>query len=63
MKIDQRSPFLEVDRELRRISGPAEPKSAALIDLEPPQLPRLEHFPLRLHRILRRRDSLRILEV
>jgi hypothetical protein len=23
----------------------------------------LEHFPLRLHRILRRRDSLRILEV
>ena len=30
MKIDQRSPLLEVGRELRRISGPAEPKSAAI---------------------------------
>jgi catalase len=51
MKIDQRSPLLEVGRELRRISGPAEPKSAAIgmegrreeitpyqvpIDLDPP---------------------------
>ena len=31
MKIDQRSPLLEVGRELRRISGPAEPKSAAIV--------------------------------
>ena len=30
MKIDQRSPLLEVGRKLRRISGPAEPKSAAI---------------------------------
>ena len=30
MKIDPRSPLLEVGRELRRISGPAEPKSAAI---------------------------------
>ena len=30
MKIDQRSPLLEVSRELRRISSPAEPKSAAI---------------------------------
>jgi len=30
MKIDQRSPLLDVGRELRRISGPAEPKSAAI---------------------------------
>src|ERR1700722_9661533 len=30
MKIDQRSPLLEVGRELRRISSPAEPKSAAI---------------------------------
>jgi catalase len=30
MKIDQRSPVLEAGRELRRISGPAEPKSAAI---------------------------------
>ena len=30
MKIDQRSPLLEVGRELRRISGPAEPKSGAI---------------------------------
>ena len=30
MKIDQRGPLLEVGRELRRISGPAEPKSAAI---------------------------------
>src|ERR1700683_4515800 len=30
MKIDQRSPLLEVGRELRRISGPVEPKSAAI---------------------------------
>ena len=30
MKIDQRSPLLEGGRELRRISGPAEPKSAAI---------------------------------
>jgi catalase len=30
MKIDQRSPLLEVGRELRRISGPDEPKSAAI---------------------------------
>ena len=30
MKIDQRSPLLEVSCELRRISSPAEPKSAAI---------------------------------
>jgi hypothetical protein len=30
MKVDQRSPLLEVGRELRRISGPVEPKSAAI---------------------------------
>src|ERR1700684_1696422 len=30
MKIDQQSPLLEVGRELRRISGPGEPKSAAI---------------------------------
>jgi catalase len=30
MKIDQRSPLLEVGRELCRISGPAEPNSAAI---------------------------------
>jgi catalase len=30
MKIDPRSPLLEVGRELRRISGPAEPKSGAI---------------------------------
>jgi catalase len=30
MKIDQRSPLLEVGRELRRISGPVEPKPAAI---------------------------------
>jgi catalase len=30
MKIDQRSPLLELGRELRRISGPAETKSAAI---------------------------------